>query len=125
MSKRSRVELEQDMARANEAKGLLASEVFESALSFVESSALSMCRTAQSAEESFTGTLRAQAAQSMRTVMHAFIAHGESAARALTDQASARREEFESDEDHSNYLNAASRARSAVDHSATASRENE
>ena len=39
MSKRSRVELEQDMARANEAKGLLASEVFETALSFVESNA--------------------------------------------------------------------------------------
>ena len=119
MSNRNRSELQTDIDRANEAKEILASDVFEAALTFVESSALTLCRTARNAEEAFTGTLRSQAAQSMRTVMHAFIAHGESAAREIAEQARTAREEFESEKFHADYLSAAREARSN-EHFATA-----
>lgn len=122
MSNKTRHQLDQDVQRAAEAKQILNSEVFEAALTFVESSALSVCRTAQTAEEAFTGTLRAQAAQSVRTILHAFLANGESAAREIAEMARVRREEIEADEAHANYLNAAREARSR-DHFATASPE--
>jgi hypothetical protein len=113
------------MNRAGEAKGLLASEVFESALGFVEANAISLCRTAKSAEEAFTGTLRSQAAQSLRTILHAFIANGEAAAREVAKHAQAAREGIEADTAHTNYLSAAHRARSTVDHSTAPRSESE
>lgn len=122
MSNKTRHELDQDVQRAAEAKQILDSAVFEAALTFVESSALSICRSAQTAEDAFTGTLRAQAAQSLRTILHAFLANGESAAREIAEMARVRREEIEADEAHANYLNAAREARSS-DHFATASPE--
>lgn len=122
MSNKTRHELDQDMQRANEAKQILNSTVFDAALTFVESSALSLCRTAQTAEEAFTGTLRAQAAQSVKTILHAFLANGEAAAREIAEQARVRREEIEADEAHANYLSAAREARSPS-HFTTASPE--
>jgi len=122
MSPKTRHELNQDVERAAQAKQILNSPIFEAALSYVESSALQLCRTAQNAEDAFRGTLRAQAAQSLRTIMHAFLANGESAAREISEMARVRREEIEADEAHANYLNAAREARSR-DQSATASPE--
>lgn len=122
MSPKTRHQLDQDLQRAEEAKQILNSQVFESAMSFVEASALAICRSAKSAEEAFTGTLRAQAAQSVRTILHAFLANGEAAAREIAEQARARREEIEAEVEYANYLNAAREARSN-DHFATASPE--
>ena len=122
MSQKNRAELEQDMQRGTQAKQILESEVFDAALNFVEANALAVCRTATSAEEAFKGSLRAQAAQSVRVILHAFLANGESAAREVADNARARKEDFEADEAHANYLNAAREARSR-DHFATASPE--
>lgn len=98
-----------------EARALLENETFILALNYVESRALAECRSAQSAEESFRGTLKSQAVQDIRATLHAYIAQGESeAARASRARESAR-ESNEQDELYRSYMMAAQAARDAAD----------
>ena len=80
-----------------EAQQLLENETFVLALNYVESRALSECRTAQNAEEAYRGTLKSQAVQDIRATLHAYIAQGEAeaerAARAREELKQASEEE--------------------------------
>jgi len=98
-----------------EATALLENETFVLALNYVESRALSECRTAKNAEEAFRGTLKSQAVQDIRATLHAYIAQGEAEA----DRASRVREELkqssEEDQIFRSYQMAAAAAREEAD----------
>lgn len=120
--KRTPQDRQDDIDRSNEAKRLLETPVFASAMEYVEASALRQCREAKSASEAWAGTLRSRAVQEVRSILHAFVAHGESAAKEVDRDQQRIREDREAEAARSAYLTAAQASRVGIDqpeHAAT------
>lgn len=121
--KRSREASEEAVQRAKEAEVLIANPVLEQAISFIEKSALDICRTAKNPEEAFMGTLRSQSIQQVARLLQAFVADGKNAAAELEEDMRAVRRRQDDEKFHTQYLTAARDARSEFDHITTATRE--
>ncbi len=121
--KRTRDKAAASVKRGEEAQSLKDSPVLNEALTLVEAGGLNLCRTAETPEQAFQGTLRIRAARELRGLIMAFIADGADAVRDLEDSLRAKRRTLDEEEAHASYLTAARRARSEFDNSATATRE--
>jgi len=98
-----------------EATALLENETFVLALNYVESRALSECRTAKNAEEAYRGTLKSQAVQDIRATLHAYIAQGEAEADRATRVREELKQSSEEDQMFRSYQMAAAAAREEAD----------